>query len=279
MMRRRLVSRGRPARPALRRPQRVRFRRRYATGVARGVAARAWSVVRLGAVAALVVWGARSAVSFYRTGEVFRVQDVMLSGDVPSGAEAVLGVSTGDNILSFRPTEAEARLLKAFPELRSVNVRRGFDRRISVEGSYRFPVAYVRREGRLDGMDDAGVMFPVPEGVPSTGRPLIDGEMAEPVRRAALDTLLELRQEAPEFCARIERMETDKMRSASIFIDGGVVIDWGELGRDDAALKAGRIEAILERFAPTADGAHLRFVTLDRVVMDAHWAPRPEQGG
>jgi hypothetical protein len=76
----------------------------------------------------------------------------------------------------------------------------------------------------------------------------------------------------PTFSSQITECETDTIHRLQVKLADGTVIDWGALDPRVLSLRTQRVMRVLENYHPAKTPATLRFVTDDRLVMDANWA-------
>lgn len=81
---------------------------------------------------------------FFNVGEI---ELIGLERCDETAVRAVLGVSPGDNLFSFRAGDVESALKKAFPYIGSVEVTRGFPTTLTVTVQEEIPVTYVEQYG------------------------------------------------------------------------------------------------------------------------------------
>ncbi len=251
------------------RRQKVRFRRRAATARLKIVGEALWVTSRIAIVAGVVVWGAGLGWNAWKSAEFFRITNVRFEGDVPPRLPGTIPVRAGIGIFSFSASDLEAEAKRRYPELGSLDVSRRFDRGLTIRGRYRTPMAMVVAPIPTAISAD-GTTFAVPASmtVPSA-LPVIDA----PVRQRAelVETLHLWQKKVPAFFEVVKKLETDKVHSFHVELSDGVTVDWGDLEPDSSVEKARNVLRLMEFFSPGRTPARLRFVTQDRIVMDASW--------
>jgi cell division septal protein FtsQ len=257
--------------PAVRRSQKIRFRRRSARSALRHAARSAWAFVQVGGVLGLAAWGIYEGREMWTKSEWLRVQNIAYEGDIPESLSGFLGLKRGQNLDLLNLTRKEADALKKYPELKSISISRTLMRGILVEGEARAPVALSEQNGHRVGVDEYGVVFPfsakrpAPDDLPVIVAPSVDD------RVRAVNCLLEWKRAAPRFYSLVKNLETDRMHAFHVELSNGVEVYWGEMDLEHVNIRARHILKLMESFAPKKTPAHLRFVTDDRMVIDANW--------
>ena len=262
---------ARRARYNVKRSQRVRFRRRYASSLLRKSAAAFWLTARLAFAVAVFAWAASFAARSWQSAAWLQVRSVEYADGLPQRLPETLALSPGRNIFSVKPGRLEKRALERFPELADVDIDRRLDRRVVVSARYRTPIALLERHGKTMGVDASGGVFPLPGDAPVTGLPEL-----RPAAAAHLSDLVAFldggRRSAADFFDDVAFLQTDNMRTLSVELRDGVSIRWGRLDRRTAGAKADRVLRLRRAFAPAKTPASLRFITDDRIVIDKNWA-------
>lgn len=261
-------SRSRPTRE---RSQRVRFRRRYASSVARRTATVMWTLGRLGIVAAVVGWAGMVSLGWWRTTPLFKVQAVDIDASLPDGLPGFLAIKPGENLFSLDLGARRTAALTRFRELEDVKIRRTLKRGIYVSGRYRSAMAVVDKNGHPWGVDAHARVFPSGEKNPLPPElpvllPYRDDHLPMLVRR-----LQEWKKKTPEFYRLVKFLETDRIRSLNVELHDGVIVRWGTVDDETSVARAENVERLLAAYAPAKRPATLRFVSADRIVMDANW--------
>ena len=137
--------------------------------------------------------------------------------------------------------------VEALAPVRSADVSRQWPDQVLIEVEERVAVAVVELEGRLQGMDDEGVVFrdyaQVPAGLPRVETGGATG--SEALREAAL-VVASL---PADLQARIDHVEVATVDEISLSLPDGRTVEWGSA--EDSELKA-RVLADLLTAAPDA---------------------------
>lgn len=235
-------------------------------------------MLKYGALVGLATYGVVAGVRFWQKSPWIQVTSVRFVGDIPPALEIESPVRVGENIITLRPGRLEKAILQQFPELDRLSVHRQWNRSVVIEGAYKTPVALLEEGRETRGLDGGGRLFPI-------------GEHNQPLKRLPTVTLAEgaldpasvlppvanslrrLEKGLPKFYSLLRRLEIDGIGRVLVVLEDGVKIHWGEIDPEEDVLKASRVMRLRENFTPRETPAYLRFVTTERVVMDAHWAP------
>ena len=254
------------------RPQRVKFRRRYASSLFQRSILRIWDFIKLTVFTFLIAGITLAAWKFWNTSPWIRIQAIHFEGDVPQALQKkILGFS-GKNILKLKTGQMEKEFREAYPELKSLTLHRSWDRSIRVTGSYRDPVAFLSRSRYPQAIDSDGFLFrfnkemPVPQG-----NPLLTGDLSSETLKKVAGTLFLFRKNIPSFYKRLQTIKTDRMRGTKITLFDDILLYWGDLNPKDDVIKGRRVQEILNRFHPQKKQATIRFLEDNRVVLDVNW--------
>ena len=252
------------------RSQKVKFRRRYATSIFQKSLSSIWSLTKI-AVFTFAISGATIFLwRFWNTSPHLKLERVVYQGDIPSDLRKFLSFREGDNVLLMRVNSLEEAGRSEFPELKKLDISRGFNRTVTVKGQFRKPVA--KWGHTRQGVDADGFVFPISSSMKAEENiPMITGVIGD-VRAKELGRELALIQsEVPEFYTRLYRIKTDTIKPAVMTLTDGVVIHWGRLEPGSTVEKAGKAMKILRKFTPLKKNASMNFVDEGRIVMDRHW--------
>lgn len=254
------------------RPQRVRFRKRYAASTFKRSLIKFSKISLVAGAAMSVLWVGREGRHFWNTSPLLKVTAVDYIGFIPPGLTEFLGYKSGMNIFWVRPAAMRRGALRTFPELRNLDIERRWDRSVVVRGTARRPLAAYGPEENRKAVDETGTVFPLTvdaEGTEPLARvdPIPDESIRIPVARL----LAELSRSAPEFYSTLKFVKTDKINSVILITDEGVTIYWGTTNLAQADQKSNRIAGVFQRFHPADHRATLRFVEADRVVLNSYW--------
>lgn len=260
------------------RPQRVRFRRRYASSLMRQLTSHLWTVLQLAFIGAVLVGGGLFAFRFWKSSPALKITQVTFKGDIPERLKPELARLVSKNILSLRPAKLEREFLLKFTELKNLSIRRHWDRSVNVTGAFRKPAAFLFQDGRRMGVDLEGCVFPtVHTSFLGIERPVLvvlerSASLAEPV-----SSLYFIEQRVPAFHRLIEKVEMDRMKNVTFFLKDGVIVHWTDLNEDEIVEAAENVLRLHDAYAPKKSPAVLKVVAPDRIVMDENWLPRSEQ--
>ncbi len=258
-------------RPMKFRPQRVKFRRRYANSIVSTWTRRAALLLRAVLVVAALAFGIFKTREFWASSSWVRVVAVQTSGDVTPEMTASLGLNPGLNIVTMKPSEIEEKTLASHLEFERFVVRRTFRRSLTVDGTYRSSVASLENSSGPKYLSAEGVVFSLPAGVRTDREPVWTGDMSGVDLRRAAAALEALKKNSPEFYKRVKFLKTDRIQPLRLILDSDVVVIWGDFEAFSASARASRIMDVLTRYEPKKAYASLRFIADDRVVMDAQW--------
>lgn len=221
----------------------------------------------LGVLAGVLFFGFR----FVRDTQAMDVRDVIFEEPLPATVRENFPIRPKQNLLLLRPRTVERDLLKRYSELEDVSVSRTLRGAVKVSARYRRPIAFVAIAGNQQGIDRDGVVFPLSEAHSSVGAlPTI--KSANTSDRILLLKLLDhWKSDAPNFYSLVKNLETDRMHRLSVEMSDNVFIDWDEMDLQRAVIRAERVIKLRTLFAPKKVPARLKFVTDDRIVMDANW--------
>jgi cell division septal protein FtsQ len=254
-----------------RRKQSIKFRPKYAGRMAKDLGQRAARTLLILSVAAGVVGGAFAAQYVWSHNERLKIRDVIVQGDIPAGLEKSLPFERGRNLILVRPAQAQRAILAAFPELRSVSVRRTWSRNVIVTGHYRTPAAWFEQNGKTHFLDSNGVAFTLPADTVDTAH-LPELQCADETDRALLlDCLARWASRYSSFASQIVKCETDTIHRLQVKLADGTVVEWGVVNADALDVRTQHVMRVMEKFHPAKTPARLLFVTDDRLVMDSNW--------
>jgi hypothetical protein len=201
---------------------------------------------------------------------LLRVASVSYATPAPAELKDWLGIAPGQNIVRLQTAQREREGLAKFPQLSTLTIERTLDRQIVVSCRLRSPVAIIDRPGRLSGVDADGTVFPL-NAMPTPERPHLVGTPASEQLRALAALLAQLEKRAPDFYSIVREIETDRMLPVRFVFMNGAVALWGDMGPETALEKAANTLRLFEHFVPARAPATFRFITPDRLVIDANW--------
>jgi len=261
------------------RGKRVRLRRKYARSLMHRTLQSTWNVGLFGILAFSGLWLLRSGATFWKTSPFIQLQGVEFKKDVPPELKSFLSLKPGQNIFLINTARLQEAALKTFPELKSVSIRRNWDRTLSVQGEYRTPVVYYypKPSAARYGIGEDGRVFALKNAANATNDlPTLTGNRSDIDTQLLVEALEALKKSLPDFYSSIKQLKTDRINTIKVVLDGDVVIHWGELSLDSVLSKAKKVQNILDRFLPAKPMASMELVEGDRIVLDAHWIPRDQ---
>lgn len=261
-----------PKRRTRSRPQKVKFRPRYAVSVFRRTGVVLWGLAKFIVVMSGLGFLGVSGWNFWHKSPALHIARVQFEEDVPPLLRESFPFNEGDNIVLANCGKLEMLYQKQFPELETISVSRGFNRTITVRGVYRKPIAYCERDGSRIGFGRDGVQFPLKaHNTPDSEPILMTGNMSMAQLQSVVTTLADLQTEFPRFYPLIKRLETDKMGTLQMVLVDGVVIEWYDEWRSQVVDKMKNILMVMDRYEPVKAPAMLRVVAKERIVIDANW--------
>ncbi len=250
------------------RRQSLSLRGRYGKLLLQRIAAYVWAIAKIVFIAGAAAWGVSFGVHAVRETKTFQLKSVVFDGHVPDGLPAFLPFKEGQSLFSLTPSKWEASAQEKFPEIEDISIHRTLLRNVVVDVKQRTPVAQTMIEDRVYGVDTNGVVFPVKE-FPAEKLPTLQASHREG-RVALVSFLSSLKSKAPELLEKVESLSFKEGR-VEMGIGGEIVVDWGPFDEKNMFDQAKNILRLLTEFSPVKVPAKLRFVTKDRIVMDAHW--------
>lgn len=250
------------------RRQSLSLRGRYGKLLLQRMLGFVWSTAKIIFIAGTAAWGVSVGIHAVRETKIFQLKSVVFDGNVPDGLPAFLPFKEGQSMFSLAPSKWESAALGKFSEIENISIYRTLMRNVVVEVKLRTPVAQTVDAGLAYGVDKNGVVFPVKEF--STEKiPTIHANHREG-RATLVSFLSSLKAKAPELHEKVELLSFQDGR-VELGLGGGIVVDWGPFDEKNIFDQAKNILRLLSEFSPAKVPAKLRFVTKDRIVMDAHW--------
>jgi cell division septal protein FtsQ len=117
-----------------------------------------------------------------------------------------------------------------------------------------------------------GTLFPLAAHNPQAENLVVlAGKTGPAARLQQLKALSAWKNDVPEFSALVKRIETDNIGAVRVVLEGGIVVQWGEMNENEFVVHAGNILNVLDRFTPARTPAFLRVISTNRIVMDPNW--------
>ncbi|MGQ0645129.1 MAG: cell division protein FtsQ/DivIB [Elusimicrobiota bacterium] len=225
-------------------------------------------LLRAAAVAAAGAYLFSAANGFWRESPWLRIRRVETTGAAPAALGHELGVRAGDHLFGFSAGTAAARLMEAHPELARVGVDRRWNRTLRVTAEERVPLARVWENGRWEGVDADGFVFPLrsarfsPEDLPVLSG--ASGNRAAEVLRF-VGALRDAGADWPRDLLKVK----DDAGGVTFFLKDGTPVRWGEAPVEDDVLrkKADRLARVLAHEALAEGAEYVRFVDEDRIAV------------
>lgn len=258
--------------PEKRRLQKVRFRRAYASSVMKRTWMNLVKTVAGGAIVASLVYGGISAWRFWQTSSSMRVSVVEFAGDIPPALASSFSIKPGAHLFRLDLKKMETDLKQLYPEMEKLSISRGLDRSITVSGRYKKAEALLASDGKTMGVISDGTVFPVRDYNPQDENLVIlAGKSSAAARKEKIEELKTWKKGSPEFSSLVKRVETDNIGTVRVILEGGIVVEWGEMVDSELLIDAGNILNVLDRFTPARIPATLRVLSKNRIVMDSNW--------
>jgi cell division septal protein FtsQ len=221
----------------------------------------------------LTAWLAATGYAFWAQSDHFRIQEVAAAPGAPEGLVQALGVEPGDHLFGFSTRKAAARLKKDFPELRKVNVRRGWNRHVWVSFEKRVPEARLLEGEKWWGMDREGTVFPLATTGGSEKLTILAGAPAGSQALPVMSFVKNLKASEIPWTQRLYKVKIISGREAHLFLEEGARVYWGPLTPDPRtlAVKARRLQQVLQDQALAQGVEYVRFVD------DARLAAKPKK--
>lgn len=214
-----------------------------------------------------MAWGAHR---LWTTAPGFTVTAIETTGAVPPGFEKSIPLRVGQPLWTFKTQAVEQELLRRFPTLGEVRVRRTWRRAVRVTSAPRRAVARRLDNDRWVGLDRTGRAFPLPDTGP--GLLLMTGA-TDPVPTArALAWAETLRNTKEPWTERLYKIKMSTDGDLLLFLGGDTRVYWGaaDLSKDVLAPKARRLSKVFDAPEGAAGYDALRFVDDRRVVARPH---------
>ncbi len=185
---------------------------------------------------------------------VFAVRAVEVEGTRLLSVQEVrdaAGVAPGTALASL-DTDGVADRVRALPPVAGVTVSRDWPGEVRIVVQERAAVAAVRQDGRIHGMDGAGVLFRTYPQVPAR-LPLVDAEGLEGLGqddalREAAEAVASL---APQIVARVAVVEVASRDDITLVLQSEDRVTWGSA--EDSELKSEVLAALLAQPASVYD--------------------------
>ena len=203
------------------------------------------------------VWNA--AGNFLSRSDLFKISAIDVRGCknvTRSELVAMLPVREGDSIFSFRRAHTENALRRCKPELKRLNVRRGW-KKIVISIDERIPVACTFIGGKRMGIDNDNAPFPLRGQWVKAVLPEVSATDASE-RSEVLRFIREFAPAAKSLFPRVERFTMESLNDIVMELTDGSKIFWGPVEKN-------KIKAKLERLEQVFDDAGSRFSGLEYV--------------
>lgn len=212
-----------------------------------------------------LAWG---AYGVWEKAVLLTVTGVEVQGPLLSGWAEAPPVKKGQPLFSFSVDQIEQRIRERYPQLRSVRVRRAWDRSVRIQLELRTPVAKISvGPDRWNGVDSGGVLFPL-EGA-GAHLPILSLPKEEGTTATALPFLAALRAAKESWTDGLYKLKISSDGDGVLYLAGDVPLHWGKIRTDPhlVAQKARRFGRVL--LEPEAIGGidNARFVDDHRVVI------------
>lgn len=207
-------------------------------------------------------WVYRKAQYFLGNSDCFNIAAIDIRGCknvAQSEISTLLPFRTGDNLWGVRPIEAEKNIQACKPELKNIDISRGW-RKVTVTIRERRPAGFVMVNGEKLGIDNDNIPFPLRGAWINAQLPELDAA-TEGDRREILNFMSDFSPVDGKFFGGISRFTLEPVNSIIFDIKGGPRIYWGRLETDKLKAKLGRLTQVLSDSATRYSGG-LSYVNL-----------------
>jgi cell division septal protein FtsQ len=171
----------------------------------------------------------------------------------------LLPFRAGDNLCGLRPKEAEKNILQCKPELKAIDISRGW-KKVTVTVRERTPAGFVNINGEKLGIDGDNMLFPLRGAWINAGLPQIDAATSGD-RGEILRFMSDFYPVDESFFAGISRFALEPVNSVVFDIKGGPRIFWGRLEAGKLKAKLGKLTRVLKDSSTRYTGG-LEYVNL-----------------
>lgn len=200
-----------------------------------------------GLIGTISWWTYRGVTDFLFRSENFKIQKVEIRGiNNLSQSEilALLPFRNGDNIFSFDASDVEAEIARSKPELKNIDVGRGW-KKVTVSVEERRPVAFVNIAGERLGLDADNKPFPLRGSWAKEFLPEIT-RAAENERRTLLSFIRALVPKAKEYSAGVLKFDLEPVDRVILVMKDGSKVFWGPYESSKVEPKLKRLTQVLE---------------------------------
>ena len=220
----------------------------------------------------VLVYGGLSLRQWLLTGERFGLREIVVKGTGQLTVSQVLSQvpwRVGDNIFRCNLSEVRQNLLKSFPRIKKVSIRRSYPNKIVIKVREREPIGRVLEANNLAsclGIDKEGVCFELlaQELLAYENGPFlrIDRPGAMTALRPLLEFTNELKKMYNNIWKNIYTLDMNTYGEITTVSKDGVKICWGKyLSREDLSAKVRAIENIQEK--SIARGQKIEYLDLN----------------
>ncbi|MCX5782370.1 MAG: FtsQ-type POTRA domain-containing protein [Elusimicrobia bacterium] len=205
-------------------------------------------------------WGALQ--EYISKADILKIESIELSGSknvLKGEILALLPFDIGDNIFSQDLVKAEKDVLKLRPELKKINIRRGF-KKIIIKIQERIPVGFVNINGKRSGIDSGNVPFPLRGEFAKATLPEISA-WNDFDREEILEFIEIFSEKAEEYFAKSVLFYFESVDDAAVKLSDGTRIIWGKVEKDKFDIKLKKMKEVL-------DDALKRFNKIDYVNLN-----------
>jgi cell division septal protein FtsQ len=205
-------------------------------------------------------WGALQ--DYISKADILKIEGIELSGSknvLRGEILALLPFEIGDNIFSQDLAKAEKDVLKLRPELKEINIKRGF-KKIVIKIRERTPVGFVNINGKRLGIDSDNVPFPLRGEFAKANFPEVSARN-DFDRKEIIEFIEIFSKEAEEYFAKSILFYFESVDDAAVKLSDGTRIIWGKVEKDKFDIKLRKMKEVL-------DDALKRFNKIDYVNLN-----------
>jgi len=192
-------------------------------------------------------WAWNAGGRFFEKSDLFKISTIDVRGCknvTRSEIVAMLPVREGDSLFGFRRAHTEDALRRCKPELKRLNVRRGW-KKVVISIDERVPVACTFVGGKRMGIDNDNTPFPLRGQWVKAVLPEVSATDASE-RSEVLRFIREFAPAAKSFFPRVERFTMESLNDIVMELTDGSKIFWGPFEKNKIKPKLQRLEQVFE---------------------------------
>lgn len=241
----------------------------------RAVAQTVWSGTRVLLAIGLAVWSIAGLRVLWREAPWLKVKTVTLSGSAPSGLVKASGVAPGVHLFSFSEDSVRNNVVKVYPEIAGVRVRRSWGGDVRLSAELRKPQARVFDGKSWLAVDAEGTVFRLSDAASAEALPVLVAADAKQTV-GLLSFIKRLSVLDVEWPRGLQKVKANTPPDALLVLRDGMPVYWGDMDPSDDVLrrKAARLERVLRDPSLASGAEYVRFVDDARIAVK----PVPEPG-